>query len=77
MNIGKSRKLLKRERKEMKKLMAMIVEIELKKMANKVEYLDKLDEMILKEKEQIKEMHSQIFAERMSLALSKNDRKNQ
>lgn len=74
-SINMSRKLLKRERKEMKKLMAMIVEIELKKIANKVEYLDKLDEVILKEQEQIKEMHSQIFAERMSLALSRNERK--
>lgn len=65
---------MRRERKEMKKLMAMIVEIELKKIASKVDYLDKLDEIIIKEKEQIKEMHSQIFAERMSLALSRNDR---
>jgi hypothetical protein len=75
-SINKSKKLAKRERKEMKKLMAMIVEIELKKIANKVEYLDKLDEAISKEKEQVKEMHSQIFAERMSLALSRNERKN-
>jgi DNA polymerase III delta prime subunit len=75
-SVNKSRKLAKRERKEMKKLMAMIVEIELKKIANKVEYLDKLDEAISKEKEQVKEMHSQIFAERMSLALSRNERKN-
>lgn len=73
-SISKARKLQKRERKEMKKLMAMIVEIELKKIASKVDYLDKLDEIIIKEKEQIKEMHSQIFAERMSLALSRNDR---
>ena len=53
----------------------MIVEIELKKISNKVEYLDKLDEAISKEKEQVKEIHSQIFAERISLALSRNERK--
>jgi len=53
----------------------MVVEIELKKISNKVEYLEKLDEVILKEQEQIKQMHSQIFAERVSLALSRNERK--
>jgi len=75
-SIDNSKKLAKRERKEMKKLMAMIVEMEMKKIQNKVEYLDKLDTIIQKEKEQIKEMHSQIFAERMSLALSRNERKS-
>lgn len=74
-SVQKSKKLLKRERKEMKKLMAMIVEIELKKIANKVEYLDKLEDVILKEKEQVKEMHSQIFSERLALALSRNEKK--
>jgi hypothetical protein len=76
-SIEKSHKLAKRERKEMKKLMAMIIEIELKKIANKVDYLEKLDEVILKEQEQIKQMHSQIFAERMSLAFSRNERKGE
>jgi len=74
-SIKKSNKLAKRERKELKKLMAMIVEIELKKISSKVDYLDKLDEAIYKEKEQVKEIHSQIFAERISLALSRNERK--
>ena len=74
-SIGQSKLLAKRQRKEMKKLMSMIVEMEMKKIQNKVEYLDKLDTIIQKEKEQIKEMHSQIFAERMSLALSRNSDK--
>eukprot|EP00344_Euplotes_crassus_P008983 CAMPEP_0197000246 /NCGR_PEP_ID=MMETSP1380-20130617/5235_1 /TAXON_ID=5936 /ORGANISM="Euplotes crassus, Strain CT5" /LENGTH=389 /DNA_ID=CAMNT_0042417471 /DNA_START=246 /DNA_END=1415 /DNA_ORIENTATION=+ len=76
-SMNKSKKLAKRERKELKKLIAMIVEIELKKIGSKVEYLDKLDEVISKEKEQVKEIHSQIFAQRISLALSRNDRKNE
>lgn len=75
-SIQQAKDLAKRERKEMKKLMAMIVEMEMKKIQNKVEFLDKLDTIIQKEKEQIKEMYSQIFAERMSLALSRNSDKS-
>jgi hypothetical protein len=68
-----SKELRKRERKELKKSMSLILEYQMKKMQQKLNFLNNIDKLLYLERDEIKDLQSQIFSERVSLTLSKSD----
>ena len=59
----------------MKKLMSLILESELKKIEHKISFLSEFDKLIFLDREELKDLQQQIFAERISLSLSKTEGK--
>jgi len=70
-SIDQAQKLKKKEKKKMKKIMNLLIYLQMKKIELKLNYFSDFDKLIQYNKQQIKTMQSQVLADRINLALKK------
>ena len=72
-NIDVGKNLQSEEKNEMKKIMNLIVHLQMKKIQMKLDYFDDYDKMIQLQNQQLKTMESQVIQDRIKLAIKKNE----
>ena len=72
-SIDVSKKLQNEQKNEMKKIMNLLVHLEMKKIELKLAYFNDFEKLIQFQNQQIKTMESQVFQDRIKLALKKNE----
>lgn len=63
----KAKLLADQEEKEIQRLMAKVVELQLKKMDAKLKHFEQLEELLIKEREQVEAHRQKLFAERVQV----------
>ena len=72
-NIDVGKNLQSEEKNEMKKIMNLLVHLQMKKIQMKLDYFDDFDKMIQSQNQQLKTMENQVFQDRIKLAIKKNE----
>ena len=72
-SIDMSKKLKNDEKNEMRKIMNLLVHIQMKKIELKLNYFEDFEKMIQFQSQQLKTMESQVFQDRIKLAIKKNE----
>ena len=70
-SIDQANHLKKKEKKKMKKIMNLLIYLQMKKIEFKLHYFNDFDKLIHLNKEQIKTIESQIISDRLNLAMTK------
>jgi len=71
--IKRAQKLARKEKKEIKRLVSLILEAQIKKLECKMEFFNEFDSLLQNERQQIKALQAQLFAERINLSMNKSD----
>ncbi len=69
----RDKKLVRKEKEEIRRLIGLIVEAQMKKLECKMEFFNEFDSLLQNERQQIKALQSQLFAERINLSMNKSD----
>ena len=72
-SIDVSKNLKNDEKNEMRKIMNLLVHIQMKKIELKLNYFEDFEKMIQFQSQQLKTMESQVFQDRIKLAIKKNE----
>jgi len=75
-SIDQAKLLQKKEKKKMKKIMNLLVYLQMKKIELKLNYFNDFDKLVHFNKQQIKTMQSQFVSDRINLALNKIEIQN-
>jgi hypothetical protein len=70
-SIDNSKNLQKKEKKQMKKIMNLLIYLQMKKIELKLNYFNEFEKLIQFENQQIKSMESQVIQDRIKLAIKK------
>lgn len=75
-SIDQAKLLQKKEKKRMKKIMNLLIYLQMKKIELKLNYFNDFDKLVQFNKQQIKTMQSQFVSDRINLALNKIEIQN-
>ena len=70
-SIDQAELLQRKEKKKMKKIMNLLIYLQMKKIELKLNYFNDFDKLVQFKKQQIKTMQSQFFSDRINLAMNK------
>ena len=69
----RAQKLARKEERNIKRLVSMIMEVQMKKLELKMAHFNEFERFLFNEMEHSKSIQSQIFAERVALTINKNE----
>lgn len=72
-SIKRAKKLARKEKEEIRKLVGLILETQMKKLECKMEFFNEFDSLLQNERQQVKALQSQLFADRINLSMNKSD----
>jgi len=72
-SVDKSKELQKTQKKKMKKLVSLLIYLQMRKIEMKLMYFNEFEKIVQYESQQLKSKESQILQERLKLALKKAD----
>ena len=75
-SIDQAKLLQKKEKKKMKKIMNLLIYLQMKKIELKLNYFNDFDKLVQFNKQQIKTMQSQFISDRINLAMNKIEIQN-
>lgn len=67
----RARKLARKEAREIRRLVGLVLEAQMKKVECKMDYFNEFDSLLNNERQQIKALQAQVFAERLSLSMAR------
>jgi len=67
------KELTRRERKEIRRLMDLLLLAQIKKLETKISFFNEFDSLIQNERQQIKALQGQIFTEKVNMSMNKSD----
>jgi SWI/SNF related-matrix-associated actin-dependent regulator of chromatin subfamily C len=69
----RAKKLARKEMKEIRRLVGLVLEAQMKKVECKMDFFNEFDSLLHNEKQQIKALQAQVFAERLNLSMAKTE----
>jgi hypothetical protein len=75
-SIDQAKLLQRKEKKKMKKIMNLLIYLQMKKIELKLSYFNDFDKLVQFNKQQIKTVESQFFSDRVNMALNKIEIQN-
>jgi len=69
----RAKKLARKEMKEIRRLVGLVLEAQMKKVECKMDFFNEFDSLLHSEKQQIKALQAQVFAERLNLSMVKSE----